>query len=379
MLDCQSFYNLLSEAGIKFYTGVPDSTLKDFCAYLLDNLPDRRHVIAANEGNAVGIAAGYHLATGSSALVYLQNSGLGNAANPLISLASKDVYSLPLLMLVGWRGEPGKKDEPQHLMQGRITLKMLDTLELPYQVLPEEFDQVGEIVKKAVEYLTEKHQPYALVARRGIFSKYQLTSKAESPFQLSREEAIKIIVNSLGAEDIVVSTTGKASRELFEYREQLQQGHAKDFLTVGSMGHSSQIAMGIALQKPDRQVYCLDGDGAAIMHMGAMAIIASKPLANYKHIILNNGSHDSVGGQPTVGFNIDLSTIAKACGYREVLQAQNDSELPEMVRRLQACSGPALLEIKLKKGARKDLGRPTRTPLQNKQDYMTFLKNNLSK
>jgi len=371
MISCKNFYNSLIRSGIDFFTGVPDSLLKDFCAYVTDNTDERKNVIAANEGNAVALAAGYHLATGKFGLVYMQNSGEGNAINPLASLADPDVYSIPMMLVIGWRSEPGKKDEPQHVKMGKITLKILDTLEIPYKVLDDDYENA---INEAIEYMKNNNAPYALIVKKGIFEEYKLQNKIKTDYELNREEAIKVIVPLLNDEDIVVSTTGKTSRELFEFREQLKQGHEKDFLTVGSMGHSSSIALGIALEKKDRNVYCFDGDGALIMHMGALAIIGSLKPKNFRHIVFNNFAHDSVGGQPTAAFNINIPEIAKANGYKGAFSAENEDEIVEKFNKIKRMEGPVLLEIKVNKGAREDLGRPTRTPIENKEDFMKFLR-----
>nr|MCK4929797.1 phosphonopyruvate decarboxylase [Nanoarchaeota archaeon] len=370
MISCKSFYDLLSKNKISFFAGVPDSLLKDFCAYVTDNTDPNNHIITANEGGAIALAAGHHLSTGKMGLVYLQNSGLGNSVNPLVSLTDPAVYRIPLLMLIGWRGEPGKKDEPQHVKQGKITPSLLDTLEIPYKILPNSIKEVEKILKEVLESVKKRNAPYALLVKKDTFEPYSLKNKTKTSYELSREEAIKLIVDQLQPRDIVVSTTGKTSRELFEYREALGQGHEKDFLTVGSMGHASQIALGIALAKPERNVYCLDGDGAAIMHLGALGIIASQNPKNFKHIILNNGAHDSVGGQPTIGFKLDFPLIAKACGYKTALKAETYDEIKEKISILKSKKGPGLLEIKVNKGSRKDLGRPTTTPIENKKAFM---------
>jgi phosphonopyruvate decarboxylase len=375
MIKPLEFYNLLKRNEIEFFTGVPDSLLKSFCAFVKDSTTASHNIIAANEGNALALAAGYYLATKRIALVYMQNSGLGNIVNPITSLTDPLVYSIPALLLVGWRGEPGKKDEPQHAKQGKITLELLETLGVKYSVFSTDTsnEEMEKIVNAAVKHMTENKEPYALVVRKDTFEDYKLKSAVKTDFQLTREEAISIIVENIDEEDIIVSTTGMASRELFEFRERRGEAHERDFLTVGSMGHASQIALGIALAKPDRQVYCLDGDGALIMHMGGLATIGSIAPGNYKHFIINNGAHDSVGGQPTVGFNIDIKSIAGASGYNTVLSAETTQELIEKINLLKASEGPALLEVKVNKGARKDLGRPTNTPEQNKRDFMNFL------
>lgn len=373
MLNCQAFHEELKRRNIGFFTGVPDSLLKSFCAYLTDHASEKEHIIAANEGNAIALACGYHLATGKIGLVYMQNAGEGNAVNPLLSLADPEVYSIPLLMLIGWRGEHGKHDEPQHVKQGKVTLELLEAMKIPYEVLPDSLEEAKISLEKAVGYMANNNAPYALVIRKDTFEEYKLQKAAENNYTLSREEALKQIVNVLSSQDIIVSTTGMLSRELFEYREVLKRGHEKDFLTVGSMGHSSSIALGIALEKPERNIYCFDGDGAALMHLGAQAIIGALKPQNFRHFIFNNGAHDSVGGQPTAAFSCDFPAIAKACGYAHVWRADNKEELEEKLKLLQSSPGPALLEIRLKRGNRKELGRPTTTPQQNKEAFMGFL------
>jgi len=372
MITPKDFYKTLKEKGIDFFTGVPDSLLKDICAYITDNTEKSRHIIVANEGNAVALAAGHYLATNKIGLVYMQNSGEGNAVNPLVSLADKEVYSVPMLLMIGWRGEPGKKDEPQHKKQGRITLDLLKTLEIPFEILPADEINANLVLETLINRINANKSPGALVIREGTFDKYSLVSKPSNPYSLTREEVLKTVIDNIG-DSIVVSTTGKLSRELFEYRETLKQGHEKDFLTVGSMGHASQIALGISLSKPDKEVYCLDGDGATIMHMGGLAIIGSNAKSNFKHIIFNNGAHESVGGQPTVAFNMNIPEIAKACGYKEALRASTTAEIVSALNKIKSVSGPSLLEIMVKSGARADLGRPTTTPIENKNAFMKFL------
>lgn len=374
MIDPRQLFEILTAEGLTFYTGVPDSLLKDFCAYVTDNTPQANQIIAANEGGAVALASGHYLATGKPAVVYLQNSGLGNCVNPLVSLADPQVYSIPMLLLIGWRGEPGKKDEPQHVKQGRITISMLECLEIPYEIIDSTIPNLGDAVKRIVRTMISRLAPVALVVREGTFEPYKLHKDVHTNCQMNREDALHIILAHLTSQsDIVVSTTGKTSREIFEYREHHAQGHGRDFLTVGSMGHASQIALGIAMQKSNKSVYCIDGDGAVIMHMGSLAIIGAQGCANYKHIVINNGSHDSVGGQPTVGFSIDIRSVASSLGYKKVLLAETREELNSALTQLKEAEGPALLEVKVNKGARSNLGRPTTTPIQNKLKFMEYL------
>ncbi len=376
MLSPEFFFRALKEERINFFSGVPDSLLKNICAYITDNTIDKNHIIAANEGNALSLGIGYHLATNKLPLVYMQNSGLGNIVNPLLSLADTDVYAIPMLLMIGWRGEPNVKDEPQHKKQGRITIELLESMGIKYQILSSNTSnaEAEKIVQEAVSYAQKNNTPYALVVRKGSFENYKLKSDTKGDFPLLREQAIKLIVDRLSEKDIVVSTTGVTSRELFEYREALGQGHEKDFLTVGGMGHANQIALGIALQKPDRQVFCFDGDGAMLMHMGSLAINANTRCSNFKHIIFNNGAHDSVGGQPTVAYKIDVEAIANAVGYDMVLQANNEYEIKNALKELQQFNGMVLLEIRVNKGFRSDLGRPTTTPLENKKALMDFVR-----
>lgn len=374
MITPKSFFDELKSHGIDFYTGVPDSLLKNLCAYITDNLPSNQHIIAANEGGAVGLAAGYHLATGRIPVVYMQNSGLGNTVNPLMSLTDKLVYHIPLLLIIGWRGEPSVKDEPQHRKQGLVTLPLLETLGIKHEVLVDNESLLPEQIVRAVNHIKSTGEAFALVVKKGTFDSYKLHSAQESPLPLSRERAIELMASSVSPNDVIVSTTGMISRELFEYRVAMNQGHQQDFLTVGSMGHASQIALGIALNKPDKKVYCFDGDGATIMHTGNMAIIGSKSPANYYHIVFNNGAHDSVGGQPTVAFQVDFPSIAKAMGYKTVISVDNETELMNELNKLTEKSAPVFFEIKVRKGARADLGRPTTTPIENKEALMRFLR-----
>ena len=364
------FIERLRESGIDCFSGVPDSLLKSICAYITDHFDSRHNIIAANEGAAVGLAAGHYLATGQAACVYMQNSGEGNIINPLASLTDPEVYNIPVLLLIGWRGRPGVHDEPQHVKQGKITTGLLNTMGIDFDVLSKEEDKAEKQIAKAVEALKNR-EVYALVIEKDTFEEYRLQNVEKTDFPMSREEAIRTVAASLGERDCIVSTTGMISRELFEYRAAMNQSHERDFLTVGSMGHASQIALGIAMAQPDRRVWCFDGDGAALMHMGSMAIVASKEPKNYVHVVFNNGAHDSVGGQPTVGLKVDLPAVAKAVGYTAAFSVDNKEELAVVLNRL--AEGPVLVEVKVKKGSRKDLGRPTTTPIQNKEALMSFL------
>ena len=373
MIRPEFFIEQLRDNGIDCFAGVPDSLLKNICAYITDHFDAQHNIIAANEGAAVGLAAGHYLATGQPACVYMQNSGEGNIINPLASLTDPEVYNIPVLLLIGWRGRPGVHDEPQHVKQGKVTTGLLNTMGVNFDVLSKEEDEAEKQIAKAVEALKRK-EVYALVIEKDTFEDYKLQNVEQNDLTMSREEAIQTVAAALGEKDCIVSTTGMISRELFEYRAAMNQGHERDFLTVGSMGHASQIALGIAMAKPDRKVWCFDGDGAAIMHMGSMAIVANKAPKNYVHVVFNNGAHDSVGGQPTVGLKIDLPAVAKAVGYPYSYSVGNKAELDAMLNEVKNLDGPVFVEVKVKKGNRKDLGRPTTTPIQNKEALMDFLK-----
>ncbi len=373
MIRPEFFIEALREKGIDCFAGVPDSLLKNICAYITDHFDAAHNIIAANEGAAVGLAAGHYLATGQPACVYMQNSGEGNIINPLASLTDQEVYNIPVLLLIGWRGRPGVHDEPQHVKQGKVTTGLLNVMSVNYEVLSKEEDKAAKQIEKAAKALANK-EVFALVIEKDTFEDYKLQNVEVNDLTMSREEAIQTVAAALGEKDCIVSTTGMISRELFEYRAAMNQGHERDFLTVGSMGHASQIALGIALAQPERRVWCFDGDGAAIMHMGSMAIVANKAPKNYLHVVFNNGAHDSVGGQPTVGLKIDLPAVAKAVGYKATYSVDSKAELESVLAKVNSFESPVLLEIKVKKGNRKDLGRPTTTPIQNKEALMTFLK-----
>ncbi|MBS4208295.1 phosphonopyruvate decarboxylase [Bacillus sp. FJAT-50079] len=372
-MDVTKFVSQLQRNKINFYTGVPDSQLKAFNNYLMNvyGISDN-HIIAANEGNAVALAAGYHLSTGKIPCVYLQNSGLGNIVNPVTSLLNDKVYGIPCVFVIGWRGEPGVPDEPQHRFQGEITLQMLEDLEIDNMVIDKDTTE-NELDEKMTEFklLLNAGKSVAFIVKKGGLSYNEKVSyKNEHP--TSREDIIRFITDVAG-EDIIISTTGKTSRELFEIREEKGQFHKYDFLTVGSMGHSSSIALGVALNKPNKRVWCLDGDGAALMHLGAMAVIGEKSPENYIHVIINNGAHESVGGQPTVSMNMNLGQIALGCGYKKIYHAANLDELKPILSEIEGKQGPIFIEIKSAIGSRDDLGRPTSTPIENKKAFMEYL------
>lgn len=374
MIRPSYFYDLLIKNGTDFFAGVPDSLLKNFCAYVTDNAPSEKHIISANEGSATALACGYHMATGKIPMIYMQNSGEGNMVNPMLSLADRDVYSIPMLIVIGWRGEPGVHDEPQHVKQGKVTCDLLDAMKIPYEVLSENEAELPGQFEKAYKYIKENNVQYAFVIRKNTFDEYKLVNNIPVEGKMSREEAIEKIMLSADDKTAFVSTTGMASRELYELRDKHNQAHDRDFLTVGGMGHCSQIALAIAMNKADRQVYCIDGDGASIMQMGGMATIGTRNPSNMVHFVMNNGAHDSVGGQPTVGRQIDLCAIAAGCGYENVVKVETPEELDAVLHDDETKSKLTFVEVLVTKGARKDLGRPKSTPVQNKEALMEFLK-----
>ena len=364
------------KAGIDFYAGVPDSFLKGLCDELFDRFgtDGPSHVVAHNEGGALGLCAGHYLASGKPALCYMQNSGLGNTVNPLTSLTDPQVYAIPCLLVIGWRGEPGVKDEPQHVKQGAVTLSQLDLLGIPHAILSS--DTTDEQFRDLFAGLTaslRQGQVAALVVRKGALISDRHPSYGNDA-ELSRENAAEIILRSAAPSDCFVSTTGKLSREVFELREKLGQDHRRDFLTVGSMGHASMIALGVAEAKPDRRVWCLDGDGAVMMHLGSLALIGRRAPKNLVHVVVNNGAHETVGGMPVCSGALNISALAEASGYRCLLKAGNAEGLRQALETAVSAEGPVLLEIRCACGARKDLGRPTTTPVRNRDAFMEFLK-----
>ncbi len=372
MIDPEEFYSCLKEQGVEFFTGVPDSLLKCICGYITDNTPKNKHIIAANEGGAVALASGYHTATGKVPLVYLQNSGLGNTVNPILSLADKEVYGIPVIMMIGWRGCPQADDQPQHIKQGRIQNDLLKDMDIPFKVLGPDTRDIDNFIRDNYRLAEDNSSPAAIVVKPNTFKKYKLKSWPCPEYKMTREDAIKQIIDTVTENDIIVSTTGKASREVYEYREAKEQDHRHDFMTVGSMGHASGIALGIALNT-DRKVVCLDGDGALLMHMGNLAIIGMQKPENFVHVVLNNGCHDSVGGQPSAGFDINLQKIVLGCGYVSAGKVKTAGELQKSLKSTFKRKGPAMIEVKIKRGSRPDLGRPDLTPRENKEALINLL------
>ena len=368
----EDFVNII---GAEFYTGVPDSQLKELCNYLMNTygIDPKHHIIAANEGNCTALAAGYHMATGNIPVVYMQNSGEGNIINPVASLLNDKVYAIPVIFVIGWRGEPGIHDEPQHIYQGEVTIKLLDDMGIKSYIIDKETttEELSRVMENYRTVLAEG-KDVSFVIRKGAFSYDEKVTYHNSNTML-REDIIEHIVEVSG-EAPVICTTGKASRELFEIRERRGQSHQYDFLTVGSMGHSSSIALGIAINKPYTKIWCIDGDGAALMHMGSMAVIGANAPDNMVHIVINNAAHETVGGMPTVAGSIELVSIAKACGYPYATSVDSFEELDSELVYTKQRNGLSFIEVNSAIGARYDLGRPTTTAIQNKSIFMNYLK-----
>ncbi|MCP6719465.1 MAG: phosphonopyruvate decarboxylase [Patescibacteria group bacterium] len=371
MLKPQDLLNVLVENDFKFITGVPCSIFKSFLAVLNDQ-SKAKHIIAVDEGEALSIATGYHLATSKTPVVYLQNSGLGSILDPLTSLLAKEVYNIPALLLISWRGEPDKDDEPQHLKIGRLTKQFLEILDIPYVVLPNNRVEIENEIQKAKEYFRKTNLPYAIIIKKGTIEPCQIKEKTDI-YHLGREESIKAIIDNLEDEQIIIAGTGKISRELFEYRKANKQNNKTDFYVIGSMGCAASIALGIALKETQKKIFILDGDGSVLMRMGTLATIGHYSPNNLYHIILDNNAHDSTGGQPTVSNTVDFSKIAEFCNYKSFKVITNKQELKNTLLNIKDMKGPVMLVVKVKKGSRKDLGRPGRNIIERKKLFMDFL------
>lgn len=363
----------LEQRGIHTIIGVPDSTLKQFCDGLQNYKGNINHYVPVNEGAAVGLAVGSYLADGKPACVYMQNSGIGNAVNPIASLANRDVYGIPMLFLVGWRGEPGVKDEPQHVFQGKITCKLFEVLSIPYEVIDKDttWEQMESILTEAFETLSGGEQ-FAIIVRKGTFEK-DVPYTWENGNTLNREEALATILKEGGHEAILVSTTGKISRELYEQSDALYGTHENIFMTVGGMGHASMIALGIAKKRPKEKIMCIDGDGAALMHMGALTFISSQSPENFVHIIINNQSHESVGAMPTGCQKVNFSELAKNVGYSWTIRVSTLEELTKVLHNIDEQKGPILVEVLVSLDSRADLGRPRESARENKEAFMEYI------
>ena len=375
MVNHELLFNRLSELGVNFYTGVTDSLLNDFCLYAIDYCDDEHNIIAANEGNAIGIAAGYYFSTGKLPVVYMQNSGIGNAMNPLLSLTHQDVYSIPMILVIGWRGDPSIIDHVQHKRQGELTTVLMDDMNIPYEILDKD-DMVISKFEWAVAKAKEISAPVALIAKKGILSKSKKeTFYPEEGIMMNREDAMDIVFDFMPDDTIYSATTGRATRELHEMFVKRNLHFDREFLNVGSMGHNSSVALGMAVGCPERHYVVFDGDSATLMHLGALTTTGKVAPKHFLNIVLNNGAHESVGGQPTIGFGIDYAKLSAALGYKHYFYAENTEELQSILKTIDYGNlGTSFLEIRLAQGSRKDLGRPKKTPIENKNSVMEYLK-----
>ena len=372
MVDTELFYNLLKNNNISHFIGVPDSLLKNFCQLLDDKVSNNQHIITANEGLAISLATGIYLGQKKISLVYMQNSGLGNAINPLVSLTHSKVYSIPMLLLIGWRGEPGIRDEPQHMKQGSISEEILNSLDIPYYILDKN-SNINEIALNAFNCIERLQTPVALLVKKETFTDYSSNIPVQEKNYPSREEVLNKILSCHDENTYIIATTGVTARELYRYREIMKQKHNHDFLSVGSMGHASSIALGIAMSKPDKKILCIDGDGSTLMHMGALPINGVYSGSNFTHILLNNYCHDSVGGQPTVGDKINFAEIARSCGYKNVITIKNINEIDKSMKIINTQTGSKFIEILIRKGFDKNLERPKEEPIINRNYFMESL------
>ncbi len=369
-MNCKDLWRIFENEGFNFFTGVPDSTFKSWMSFLESKDEEQfTNIIASNECEAVGIASGYHLSTGKIGVVYMQNAGLGKTVNPITSLVDKEVYSIPILLMIGWRGQPGMKDEPQHIKMGKITLPLLELLDIPYSILPEDKNSATDVIKNAKKDIVKTSSPFAIILKKGTLEPY-LSESSEDKFQLNREDVIKSLLE-YSRDFLIVSTTGKTSRELFENRINRNE-KPRDFYTVGSMGCASAISLGIALNS-SKKVMILDGDGSVLMQMGTLATIGHYKPNNLLHIIFDNQSHESTGGQPTVSSTVNFDKISLACGYKSVITIAQENDLKDFLSRINNLEYPCMAVIKTKKHSRADLGRPTTTPRQNKDCFMKYI------
>lgn len=371
MISPKHFFDTLTKNGFHDYVGVPDSLLKNFCSYITDHASS--HIISTNEGSALAYASGQYLKNNYPSVVYLQNSGFGNLINPLLSLNDEKVYSIPALLIIGWRGEPGVSDEPQHIKQGEIMIQLLNSLNLDYCVMDSN-SSATDIVQMAANYLKDKKKPFAILVKKNTFSSYVCKSQVSFIKNFDslplREEILDALIKNIDNKSLFITTTGYCSREIYELRETLNQSHSRDFMTVGSMGHVLSIAHGICSKEKNKKVFCIDGDGSLLMHMGALSLNHILKPKNLFHILINNGSHDSVGGQDTNAFSVDFARLSKALGYKQYFSSISIQDINDQAPDIICAEGPIFWEILSKKGSRENLGRPKSTPKENLKEFI---------
>lgn len=352
MIYVEDLLNTLKKKKINFFTGVPDSVLKNLTYKFKKN-----HISVNNEGTAVSLAAGYYLATGKLPCVYMQNSGLGNAINPLISITNKNIYSIPSILIIGWRGSPNSKDEPQHQVMGKKTKQILKLLGIKYFVARNKKDL--EKFEKMIEYSRSKLTSIAcLIERSSIKNKKSKTQKKIiNKYKVYRYNFIKELVDLIKIKSNVISSTGFISRELDHILSKKKYLNIKPFYMVGGMGHSASLTLGVSL-KSKKQNICLDGDGALLMHLGSLGIVKKYGKKNFKYILLRNDTHESVGCQPTNSTHINYKILSKSFGFRKYLLITKELDFKNVVKKLINSPGPSFLEVRIKNGSISNLGRP---------------------
>lgn len=374
MVDQKQLFDALQTIGVDFYTGVPDSLLNDFCLYMTNNMNGHQHVMAANEGNAIAIAAGHYMATGKLPLVYMQNSGIGNATNPLLSLTHDFVYGIPMLLVIGWRGDPAISDHAQHKKQGELTPVLMKDMDIPFEILDDDATVI-EKFRWAADKAREISSPVALIAKKAILTQKEKKQQYPESNLMNREEAISAVMDVFGEDAIYLGTTGRATREVHEQLKQHGIGAGHEWQNVGSMGHVSSVGLGIALACPNKRVVVFDGDAAAVMHMGALATNCRYKAGNMIHIVLNNGVNESVGGQPSAGYVVNLTGVASACGYGNIGHAvETRDELQQVLKTLTDGDEPTFIDVHVREGIRSDVPKLGINHKAVKNELMGYLK-----
>ena len=352
MIKVDALINLLKKNNTNFFTGVPDSVLKELSSYLKNK---RNHIIATNEGAAVSIGIGHYLSTKKIPCIYMQNSGLSNALNPLISIAHKKVYSIPLILVIGWRGSPRIKDEPQHNVKGKITQQLLKLLNIKYTVLKSNKDFAK--FDKQIKYAKKSKSIVACLIERGTLQKIIKSNSKKDFYNLDKEFFLKKLLEELPSKSKVIASTGYNSRELMYLRKKFNFNNSKDFYMVGGMGHTSSVALGFSLSSKNK-TFCIDGDGSFLMHLGSIMTAGNFANKNFKYILLNNNTHDSVGGQSTNADNIDFDRLSKSLGFKKFYSIKKKQNLRKIIKNFIKINSPSFLEVKVTNSKIKKLPRP---------------------
>ena len=359
------FVTTLEDAGFSPFMGIPCSVLKPLLDYIADGNCSTRNYLCSSEGDAMGLAAGFSL-SGKLPVVYMQNDGYGNAINPLSSLLL--LYKLPVLLLISWRGEPGAKDAPQHAVMGSVILSLLDTFEIPYIVLDNEERNLKDSVTRAKNHCMAESKPFAFVIRKGYFDRYNASISQSNTMLNRRLEYIRLLSAKLQPNDVLLGTTGFAGREMYQIVT-----HKGKFYMMGSMGCLASLGLAIALEQPDKRIILLDGDGAILMKMGALATVGYHRPSNLIHICFDNRSYESTGGQPTLSTTVDLRAVAKACGYTTVHNIKTTGEFEAMWNNEAKYPKPHFLHIEINPGTEEELARPSISPEEMRDCFRAFL------